>query len=166
MRQEMKTVIINENSEKEIQTKEILDYYSSRKSPSSQEIIIEMLRELQELHGCIGPALQEMAAQAAGVKLTTIQAIIKRIPSLKESDYKHEIIICTGKNCAAGGSPDILQELKKELGIKGDGLSGDGTVFLRTRVCMKHCSKAPNVMVDGRLYSGKSAQELMELVCG
>ena len=52
----------NSNTENEIQTNEILDYYAGLQNRSSQEMIVEMLRELQEVNGCIGPGLREMAA--------------------------------------------------------------------------------------------------------
>ena len=156
----------NSNTENEIQTNEILDYYAGLQNRSSPERIVEMLRELQEVNGCIGPGLREMAAQAADVKVSTIQAIIKRIPSLKESAYRHEIVFCIGKNCAAKGSLDVLQKLKQKLGINGDGISRDGTVYLKTRSCLKHCRTAPNVMVDGCLCCGKSAEEIAKLVSG
>ena len=65
----------NSNTENEIQTNEILDYYAGLQNRSSQEMIVEMLRELQEVNGCIGHGLREMAAQAADVKGSTIQAL-------------------------------------------------------------------------------------------
>lgn len=138
------------------QTMEILDYYKGLKSRASQETIVEMLRELQELHGFISPALREMAAEAAGVKTSTIQAIVKRIPSLKESSYQQEIVICVGKNCAAKGNLELLEKVKKRLEINADGISGDGKVCLKTRACLKHCRTAPNVMVDQCICRGES----------
>ena len=49
----------NSNTENEIQTNEILDYYAGLQNRSSQEMIVEMLRELQEVNGCIGPGLRD-----------------------------------------------------------------------------------------------------------
>lgn len=138
----------NSQNEYKIQIKEILDYYSGLERRASQEIIVDMLRELQELCGCISHALMEMAADAAGVKTSTIQAIVKRIPSLKETAYQKEILICVGKNCAAKGNLELLEKVKKRLEINGDGISRDGKVCLKTRACLKHCRTAPNVMVD------------------
>ena len=44
---------INENEARDDQTREILDYYRGLPQRSSQETIVEMLRELQDVHGCI-----------------------------------------------------------------------------------------------------------------
>ena len=74
---------INENEARDDQTREILDYYRGLPERSSQEAIVEMLRELQDIHGCISPYMLEQAAEAAGVRDSMVQAICKRYPSLK-----------------------------------------------------------------------------------
>ena len=121
----------------------------------------ERMRELQEVYGCISPFVLEQAAEAAGVRESMIQAICKRYPSLKTAPYAHEIVLCTGRNCAAKGSLAVLDELKKRLGVGKSGISEDGAVCLRTRNCLKNCRKAPNVMVDGRMCSGLDAEGIL-----
>ena len=74
---------INEYEARDDQTREILDYYRGLPQRSSQETIVEMLRELQDVHGCISPYMLEQAAEAAGVRDSMVQAICKRYPSLK-----------------------------------------------------------------------------------
>ena len=152
---------INENEARDDQTREILDYYRGLPQRSSQETIVEMLRELQDVHGCISPYMLEQAAEAAGVRDSMVQAICKRYPSLKTTPYSHEIILCTGRNCAAKGSLTVMDELRKRLGVGKNGISEDGTVCLRTRNCLKNCRRAPNVMVDGRMYSGLDAEAIL-----
>ena len=56
---------INENEVLNERTREILDYYRGLPERSSQEAIVEMLRELQGVHGCISPYVLEQAAEAA-----------------------------------------------------------------------------------------------------
>ena len=75
---------INENEVLNERTREILDYYRGLPERSSQEAIVEMLRELQGVHGCISPYVLEQAAEAAGVRDSMVQAICKRYPSLKK----------------------------------------------------------------------------------
>lgn len=77
--------------------REIIDYYSKQRNPQEQENIVAMLREIQEAEGCITMKVQEEAAEALGVKPSVLSCIIKRYPSLKEVDYAHEMVLCTGK---------------------------------------------------------------------
>ena len=119
---------INENEVLNERTREILDYYRGLPERSSQEAIVEMLRELQGVHGCISPYMLEQAAEAAGVRDSMVQAICKRYPSLKTAPYNHEIILCTGRNCASKGSITVMDELKK-------GWEWEKTAYQRTGPC-------------------------------
>ena len=56
---------INENEARDDETREILDYYRGLPERSSQEASVEMLRELQDIHGCISPYMLEQAAAAS-----------------------------------------------------------------------------------------------------
>lgn len=143
---------------------EILNYYGTGVKPASQEAIVLMLRELQEANGFISPGLKEQAAAAAGVKLSTIEAIMKRYKTLKEAAFNHEIIVCTGRTCAGKGNFELLKSLKDILLIGDNGISGDGKVYLRTRACLKKCRTAPNVIIDGQMYSGSSVEEILKLL--
>ena len=156
----------SETRDTEVQIREILDYYGGREDRASQETVVEMLRELQDVCGWIGPSILEEAAQAAGVKVSLIQVIMKRYPSLKKSPYVHEIIVCTGRNCAGRDNLKVLQEVKRLLKIGSDGISEDGRVYMKTRACLKQCRTAPNIMVDGKICSGKSAEEIISMVMG
>lgn len=137
---------------------EILSYYSSMASPASQETIVAMLREIQELKGFISPEHKAMAAEAAGVKVSVIDCIMKLYKSLKPAAYEHRITVCTGARCKGGTHQKAweknLEKLKKTLGIKGHvtpagALSADGTILLETRDCLKQCRTAPNLLFDG-----------------
>lgn len=143
--------------------REILDYYSGQKDRGSQEMIVSMLRELQEAEGCITPERMQMAAQAAGVKESLIRLIVKRYPSLKEADYVHEILACSGPRCGAKQGMELLRILKRELEIGDNGISRDGRICLKTQNCLKQCRTSPNIMVDGTLYSHMDTEKVREL---
>ena len=83
---EMEAGTDQERREEEL--KEILSYYSSMTSPSSQENIVSMMQEIQELYGWISAEHKEMAAEAAGVKLSVIDCIMKLYSSAGEEEIK------------------------------------------------------------------------------
>lgn len=153
---------------REAALKEIFGYYSSMTSPSSQENIVSMLQEIQELYGYISTEHAEMAAEAAGVKMPVIDCIMKLYKSLKPAPYRHKLIVCTGKNCHKAGK-DMLNLIKKELGIKGKvsasgALSHDKNILLETRDCLKQCRTAPNLLVDGKLHPSVGEEELKKMI--
>jgi len=148
----------------ENQLQEILDYYSRQKDRKDQTVIVEMLRELQEVQGFLPPDLKRRAAEAAGVDASLIQLLIRRYPSLKDAPYIHEIIACTGERCGNKNGLAVLEAVRKELHIQKDGLSADEKTLLKTRCCLKKCRSAANLYLDGRLYSAVTPERVPEIL--
>ena len=126
---------------------EIIEYYAGERNPKEQENLVAMLREIQEVEGYSPREVQEMAAEKIGIKTTVLSCIIQRYPSLKGADYAHEMVLCSGARC----------------GCKG-GLSANKKVHVVTRNCLKQCKTSPNMLVDGKLYSGLTVEKALEIV--
>lgn len=148
----------------EEQIQEIIEYYTSGGGTVSQEDIVSMLREIQEVKGCIPVSVQKQVAEAAKVKETFLAALIKRYPSLKAENYRHEIQICVGAGCSAKGSYDLLKALEKKWKIRQGEVSEGGRFYLRTSGCMKQCIKGPNMMIDGTVYNQVTEEKLGEIL--
>lgn len=154
----------NETMKEEKKIQEILDYYSGQSDRQEQSVIAEMLWELQKVQGFLSPELKECAAKAAGVNVSLIQILVNRYPSLKEADYEHEILACTGERCGRKEGLKVLAAIRKELGIKQDGLTADGRVMLKTQCCLKKCRTSPNFYLDGRLYKNVTPEQVSEIL--
>lgn len=150
--------------EKNEQIEEIFSYYGSQKDKGTQEMVVSLLRELQEVEGCITPNLKERVIEATGITDKFLAVIMKLYPSIKEAGNLHEIIVCTGERCGNKDSFQILQKIKKDLEIGKDGTSKDGKYVLRTRNCLKQCRTSPNILIDGDLYSGECVNDIKSLL--
>ena len=134
---------------------ETLSYYKTQGAPQDQTALINLLREIQTNCGGSVPryALQA-AADAYGIKPSFLQAIIKRIPSLRLSDT-HELILCAGPNCSKHKAlADYAEILQKQSG---------GRFTLKFAPCMRMCGKGPNIKWDGKLYHQANEALLKEL---
>ena len=100
----------------EQQLKEIFDYYKQQESPIEQASLVELLREIQEVVGCIPMDIQEKIATEFNVKQAMIGTIIKLYPSLKASNYKHRIIACTGARCGAKDGIEVFERDGQTIG--------------------------------------------------
>lgn len=148
----------------EEQIQEIMEYYTKEGETISQEDLVNMLREIQEVKGCIPAAVQKQVAEAAKVKETFLAALIKRYPSLKAENYRHEIQICVGAGCSAKGSYNLLKILEKKWNIRQGEVSEGGRFYLRTSGCMKQCVKGPNMMIDKTVYHQVTEKSLGEIL--
>ncbi len=147
---------------------EIFSYYSRQKDKSSQEMVVALLQELQEVQGCLTPELKRRTQEITEVSASFLQCLIRMYPSLKETRCSHEIIACTGERCAKKEGLAILEQLRKELKPDKNGVSADGEFELRTRNCLKQCRTSPNLLIDGDLYCGddlKDIRKLLQNVC-
>lgn len=143
---------------------EILHYYKNQRNPQEQENLVSMLREIQELLGCIPQKIQELAAQEFHLKPTTLACLIKLYPSLKSVPYVHEITMCTGQRCQNKNSARLLALVKKELGISSEGISADGRVCLKTQNCLKKCKTSPNLLLDGVHHPCMNEEKILALL--
>ena len=143
---------------------EIFTYYSGQNDKSEQEMVVSLLRELQDVRGCLTPELKQRVVEVTGVTAGYLQCLIRMYPSLKETQCSHEIIACTGERCGRKDGMKILEQLRKELKPDKRGISADGVFELRTRSCLKQCRTSPNLLIDGKLYSGDRLKDIPKLL--
>jgi NADH:ubiquinone oxidoreductase subunit E len=129
---------------------EAVSYYKTQGAPQNQTALINLLREIQtEQGGGIPSYILTSIAAAYGVKESFLQAVIKRIPSLR-LENTHCLELCAGPNC---GKHKTLAACAKEL-------SAGGRFTLKFTPCMRMCGKGPNLRWDGKLYH-QATEELL-----
>ena len=78
---------------------EAIAYYKRQGAPGDQTAVVSLLREIQqEFGGGIPAGLLSAIAEGLGAKESLLQAIIRRIPSLRLADA-HTLEICCGPHC-------------------------------------------------------------------
>ena len=63
------------------QIEEIFAYYGKQRDKSSQEMVIALLRELQEAEGCITPELKVRVIETTEITDKFLNCLIKMYPS-------------------------------------------------------------------------------------
>ena len=117
-------------------------YYKKQGAPGDQSALVSLLREVQQENGGAIPlAVLPVLGENLGVRESFLQAVIRRIPSLRLSD-NHTLEMCGGPNC---GKHAALAAAAEKL-CKGK------NVTLKFVPCMRLCGKGPNLKWDGTLY--------------
>ena len=133
---------------------EAVSYYKKQGAPRDQSALIGLLREIQEENGGVIPGyLLEEAAVLCDTKATFLQAIVKRIPSLRLQDT-HILELCAGPNC--GKHTQLAAAAEKLCKLKG--------VTMKYMGCQRMCGKGPNIKFDGKLYHKATVDLLRELL--
>jgi NADH-quinone oxidoreductase subunit E len=74
---------------------------------------------------------------------------------------RHVIDVCTNISCSLNGSSEIVEHLKKRLGIDLNETTADGKITLREVECLGACI-APPVCQIGNQYHEKLSPEKMD----
>ena len=135
---------------------EAISYYKKQGAPSDQSAVISLLREVQQENGGSIPsyALTQIA-ESYGIKVSFLNAIIQRIPSLRLSDT-HCLELCAGPNCGKHTALAALAEALQK--------SAPGNVTVKYVPCMRLCGKGPNLRWDGKLYHSADEALLRSLL--
>lgn len=132
--------LINGGSRMEWDLEEALEYYRRQGAPGDQNALIALLKEIQRENGSIPAAAPAKIAAFYGIREALVQALIRRIPSLRLSGG-HCLEICAGPNC---GKSTALADYAQRL--------APGDVTVKRVNCMRLCGKGPNLRWDGTVY--------------
>lgn len=135
---------------------EAISYYKKQGAPGDQTALTGLLREIQaENGGGIPVYTLEVVAESLSIKVSLLQAIIKRIPSLR-LENTCTLFLCAGPNCGKHVAlASYTEKLQKESG---------GSFTIRYTPCMRMCGKGPNIKWGGVLYHKADRALLDQLI--
>lgn len=138
-----------------MELEKIVEYYRKQGAPVDQSALVALLKEVQsELGGSLNKGTLAQIARSLSVKESFLEAVVKRIPSLRLSGG-HILELCGGPNC--GKHHKLTQFVTREL-EKKPGLT------VKYVPCMRLCGKGPNIRWDGKLYHGADEALLRKLM--
>ena len=140
--------------------RELIEYYREQGAPADQQMIIALLREAQEV--CGGVLMQstlEEIASAYAMKVTALQALIRRVSDLRCEGAAHRLEICGG--CKAGAG--LAAFVERAYGAKSGAACPAGFLY-RVVPCMKNCKNGPSIRWDGALYSRADEAMIRRLI--
>ena len=74
-----------------------------------------------------------------------------------------QVTACRGTACHVRGAPQILAEVKRQLGIEEGETTSDLEYSLETVACIGCCALAPCVIINGKVESKMTPKKVKEL---
>ena len=74
-----------------------------------------------------------------------------------------QVTACRGTACHVGGAPQILAEMKRQLGIEEGETTPDLEYSLETVACIGCCALAPCLVINGKVESKMTPKKVKEL---
>lgn len=124
-----------------------------------------VLNELQSQIGYVSKPMQEYTAKILGVPVSTIHGVITFYSFFTTTPRgKHTVKFCLGTACYVGGTPQLVDKAKKELGIELGETTEDGQVTIEVCRCVGACSQAPVLVIDDELHGSVSPTKIPRLL--
>lgn len=120
---------------------------------SEADALITVLEEIQDHYGYLPRQQLQYTARELGFPLSRIYGVATFYNLFRfNPPGRYQVRVCRGTACHVNHSLEILESLKKKLGIKEDESTDDGLFTLQTVACMGACSLAPVVVVNDHTY--------------
>ena len=138
--------------------------------------LLGMLEEIQQSHPhkYLPPQTLEYVSSRTSIPLSKIYSVVTFYAFFNlKPQGEHSIIICRGTACHTRRSKNLLEYLKKMLGLREDEAHEGEKVFLttadnkftvKTVACFGQCALAPVIEIDGVIYSHMTENKLKDIV--
>ena len=115
--------------------------------------LIMILHELQNYYGYVPRDVAFVLSEILDVPMAQIYEVITFYNFFKLTPPGKNIVsVCLGTACYLKGAPQLIEEFKKELGIKENESTKNKLFYLQIVRCLGCCGLAPVVMINGKVY--------------
>jgi len=127
--------------------------------------LIMVLHRIQEEYGYIPRDVALKLTELLDVPLAKIYGVVTFYHFFKlEKPGDNIISVCMGTACYLNGAQDLLDELKKLLGVELDEPTDDGKFSIEAVRCIGCCGLAPVVSVNGEVYGKLTKDDLPDVL--
>ncbi|MCP9838527.1 NAD(P)H-dependent oxidoreductase subunit E [Cyanobium sp. N.Huapi 1H5] len=135
-----------------------------RRHGARADALIEVLHQVQELHGYLPPDSLRLVAVAMRLPLSRVHGVASFYHLFRlEPPTAHRCAICLGTACYVKGGGQVAARIEQRLGVRLDDPVGDGVWALQHVSCLGACGQAPVLVVDGELVTRLPVDQPEEL---
>lgn len=133
--------------------------------PPHPKHTLAILQDVQKRFGYVSREQLRGVSDYLRVPLADVYALVTFFKAFRLTPRgRHTIKVCDGTACHIKGSVNLLEALRRELGVSPGETTGDMLFSLETVNCIGACAIAPAMMVDGVYYGKVTAKSLTEIL--
>ena len=122
--------------------------------PREQRYALAVMQDMQKLFGYVPREGLQALADALDCPLASLYSMATFYKALSlRPKGKHIIKVCDGTACHIRRSTNLIDGIRRELGIGPDETTGDGEFSLELVNCVGACALSPVMVIDG-VYHG------------
>lgn len=152
------------------EVKERIDRWIAR-YPEGQKksAVMPALRIVQENHeGYLTTELMDQVAEYLDIQPIEVYEVATFYSMYQHQPVgKYQICLCTNISCMLRGSDELLEHMKKKIGVNNVGeISPDGKFSIRKVECAGACGGAPMMWIGKTYYENLTDEKVDEILDG
>jgi NADH-quinone oxidoreductase E subunit len=138
---------------------------AARRYPDPGAALLPVLWLCQERWGWISGGVMRAVANRLGLSPSFVEGVVSFYTMYRRHPPGRYLIqVCTTLSCQLCGAAEVVEHLKRRLGIEFGATTPDGNFTLVDVQCLGACGEAPVVQVNDDYYTGLSVGEVDELL--
>ena len=127
--------------------------------------LIPVLQMAQGLFGYLPDAVLVRISEGLKIPYSEVAGVVGFYSFFSRTPQgRHQVRVCLGTACYVRGGKEVLQSMKKELGIEIGESTPDGCFSLAVGRCFGACGLAPVAMVNVDVHQRVKAAKIRELL--
>lgn len=134
-------------------------------SAHPRELVVDVLRAIQNQHGWVPNEGVTLAAQILGIPEIEVEEVATFYDKLYRQPVGKKVIhVCDSICCWLGGGEELMAALQEKLGIAPGETTSDGIFTLLPTCCLGACGDTPALMIGLTTYGRVTAETLDEIL--
>jgi NADH:ubiquinone oxidoreductase subunit E len=127
--------------------------------------LIPVLQIAQGIYGYLPEGVLKAVALSLGKSYSEVAGVVGFYAFFSTQPRgKHVIRVCLGTACYVRGGKQVLEAMRKELGVEVGETTKDGLFSLEVARCFGACGLAPAVCVDDEVYKRVRPARIREIL--
>lgn len=127
--------------------------------------VLTLLHFAQDKIGYVTPEAEAWVSKHSEVPVVHVHEVVMFYSMYhKKPVGKTHIRFCTTTSCVLRGGEQVLDHLKKKLGVENGGVTKDGKFSLEEAECLCNCEAAPMMQVGDKYYGPLDEKKVDEIL--
>ncbi len=151
----------------EILTPETIKDFTAKAAATAhpREMVIDLLRAIQEQQGWVSDEGVELAAKILGIPVIEVEEVATFYDKIfRQPTGRHVIHLCDSICCWSRGGEEIARYLQQQLGIGPGETTADGAFTLLPTCCLGACGEAPAMMIGRETFGNLTEERIDEIL--